>query len=409
VSDVTAPVGVASRALPSGWRWAALGDTCEIVIGRTPRRDSPEYWSGTLPWVTISDLNDDVVTDTRERITTLGVRASGARLLASGTLLFSFKLTIGKMAVAGVDLYTNEAIAGLVPRAGVQLSIEYLRYALSAVNVSSGSSHAVKGRTLNLPLLRAIRVPLPPLPEQRRIAAALREQLDAAARIRAAAGRIRGVAEALRYAHVREVFESPPCSTVATATIGEVSSLVMDGPHVTPQYVDSGVPFITVQNIVGRMIDFTHTRFITPADHRSFSRRGSAEVGDVLYTKDGTLGIPCLVDDARDFSFFVSVALIKPRRDLVNSRYVAYALESPAVLSQVEQLGAGAGLKHMVLKSIRSINVPMPPLRDQERLADELDGRLNSVRRLQGMTDTQAAEIGRLPATLLRRAFLSRD
>lgn len=180
-----------------------LGNICDIVIGRTPRRDSPEYWNGSLPWVSISDLNDDVLTDTRERITALGAQASGARLLASGTLLFSFKLTIGKMAVAGVDLFTNEAIAGLVPKADVQLSAEYLRHALSAVNVTSGSSHAVKGRTLNLPLLRAITIPLAPLREQERIVAALREQLDAPPRIRAAARRQAELADTLVEAELR--------------------------------------------------------------------------------------------------------------------------------------------------------------------------------------------------------------
>jgi len=392
-------------SLAPKWPSATLGDLCEIAIGRTPRRDSPEYWHGSLPWVTISDLNDGLVTETRECISSLGAVASGAPLLKAGTLLFSFKLTIGKMAVAGVDVFTNEAVAGLIPRNPSQVTTEYLRFALAAADVSQGSSHAVKGRTLNLPLLRAIRIPLPPLSDQNAIAVRLSQQLAAAARMRAAAETLGGEMKALAEAHIRKTFESPACSAAPATTIGDVASLVIDGPHVTPTYVDQGVPFVTVRNIAKRVIDLTETSFITAEDHARFSSRGRADVGDILYTKDGTLGIPCLVQEAHEFSFFVSVALIKLRRDLVDPRDVTYALDSPSVRSQVGTLAAGAGLKHMVLKSIRSLSIPFPSLETQRLLVAELSDRLRRTHALAEVIGEQAALGAQLPPALLRHAF----
>ncbi len=94
-------------------------------------------------------------------------------------MLFSFKLTIGKMALAGIDLYTNEAIASLIPKDELQLNREYLWAALRSVDLAEGSSHAVKGKTLNQDTLTTIKIPFPPLAEQQRIVAVLRERLGA--------------------------------------------------------------------------------------------------------------------------------------------------------------------------------------------------------------------------------------
>jgi type I restriction enzyme, S subunit len=165
------------------------------------------------------------------------------------------------------------------------------------------------------------------------------------------------------------------------------------------------VPFLTVRNIVNRRIDLSDVSYVTLEDHAEFSGRGKAEQGDILYTKDGTMGIPCVVDSDLDFSFFVSVALIKLVRDRADPRFVAYALESPAVLRQVKQLGAGAGLKHMVLKSIRALEVPLPPHADQQRIAKMLNREMASAERTRKAIEEELETINKLPAALLHRAF----
>lgn len=400
-----------SRRRSNEWRTVRLGDVCRVVGGSTPKTGIDDYWHGVIVWVTPSDLgrlDSDRITNSDRCITQAGFDSCGADIVPTGSVVMSSRAPIGHLAIAAVPLCTNQGCKTFVPGRNVDSEFLYfrLKYAVPDLQaLGSGATFAEVSKRQ----CEAFEIPLPPLPEQKRIAASLREQLDAAARMRAAAERTLDAAKALRRTHIQSVFESPPCSTATRVAVGEISSLVMDGPHVTPQYVDSGVPFITVRNIVGRKIDFSNTSFITPEDHRSFSRRGRAEVGDILYTKDGTLGTPCLVDDAREFSFFVSVALIKLRRELANPRYVAYALESPDVVNQVEQLGMGAGLKHMVLRSIRSLTVPMPPLEDQQRLADELDVRISQARRLEEVASGHAAVVGRLPAAVLRRAFLSHE
>ncbi|MDF2372681.1 MAG: restriction endonuclease subunit S [Rhizobiaceae bacterium] len=151
----------------------ALGELCDIQIGRTPSRSVKEYWQeGVHPWVSISDLRERIVSATKERITDIGVRGSGSRLIKAGTVLMSFKLSIGKLAFAGCDLYTNEAIAALSPR-DERLTPSFLLRALEQINFDGQGNRAVMGMTLNKASLAALPVPLPSLDEQKRIVAIL--------------------------------------------------------------------------------------------------------------------------------------------------------------------------------------------------------------------------------------------
>lgn len=158
------------------WPRVRLGEVCEFVIGRTPRRDTSSYWGGDLPWVSISDMKGESIFETKEHITQIGAQESRSRLIPAGTLLFSFKLTIGKMAFAGVDLYTNEAIAALIPKSG-KVSNQYLRYALKSIDLTETAARAVKGNTLNQDTLYMLSIYLPSIQEQQRIVGLLSEQM----------------------------------------------------------------------------------------------------------------------------------------------------------------------------------------------------------------------------------------
>ncbi|EQB9045204.1 restriction endonuclease subunit S [Vibrio cholerae] len=150
-------------------RQEKLSTLLDISIGRTPSRNKSEYWGEGYPWVSIRDLNSKTITDTKEQITDIGVKEARCKLVKKGTLLFSFKLTIGKMAFAGCDLFTNEAIAAFAIKNESELNPEYLYYALQSATYG-GSNQAVMGKTLNLKSLAEIVIPLPPINDQIRIA-----------------------------------------------------------------------------------------------------------------------------------------------------------------------------------------------------------------------------------------------
>ena len=96
--------------------------------------------------------------------------------------------------------------------------------------------------------------------------------------------------------------------------------------------------------------------------------RAKAEPGDVLISKDGTLGVPCFVDTDREFSFFVSVALIKPKREILDGEFLSWALRAPYLQERIVARSRGDMIRHLVLREIRDLTVPIPPLPDQRRI-----------------------------------------
>jgi type I restriction enzyme M protein len=149
---------------------------CDIVIGGTPSRKDLSLFGGKNLWVKIKDMNQMYIIGTKERITDKGVKESNVKLLPEGTLLFSFKLTIGKVAIAGRELYTNEAIAGIIPKDKNKVLTKYLYYLLPHLDFSSYIQRATKGKTLNKEILKKIKIPLPSIEIQRELVKELDKQ-----------------------------------------------------------------------------------------------------------------------------------------------------------------------------------------------------------------------------------------
>jgi restriction endonuclease S subunit len=150
--------------------------------------------------------------------------------------------------------------------------------------------------------------------------------------------------------------------------LGDVVTDVADGPHVTPQYQEDGIPFVTVLNITSGRVEFAGAKFISEEDHRLYMRRARAEPGDVLLSKDGTIGVPCFVDRSEPFSYFVSVALIKPIRDVLDGECLTWVLRCPAQQGRMVERSRGDMIRHLVLREIRDLQVPVPSVAEQHDL-----------------------------------------
>lgn len=166
-----------------------LGDVCTIQSGGTPSRTKPDYWeNGQIPWVKISDIKSKYVDKTEECITKLGLKNSSAKIFPSGTILYTIFATLGETCVLNIDATTNQAIAGIAIKDNNIISDYLYYYLLSRKNSVQTMGRGVAQNNINLKMLKDFEIPLPPLDEQRRIAAVLdkvsdliakrREQLD---------------------------------------------------------------------------------------------------------------------------------------------------------------------------------------------------------------------------------------
>ena len=146
-----------------------------------------------------------------------------------------------------------------------------------------------------------------------------------------------------------------------------------DGTHSTPKYTQSGIPFLSVKDMSTGRLSFANTKFISEEEHKLLSQRCHPCKGNLLLSKVGTTGIPLIIDDDREFSIFVSLALIKFFPKFVDSSFLIALLNSPLVQMQVKEDTRGVGNKNWVLTAISNTLLAIPPLREQQRIVEKID------------------------------------
>ncbi len=222
----------------------------------------------------------------------------------------------------------------------------------------------------------------------------------------AAQARLEAV-KALPASLLRQVFPQPGQSLAAGwrwVKLGEVCRDISDGTHFTPTYVSEGVPFLSVKDVREEGLSFIDCRYITKEQHHDFCRRCKPEKGDVLYTKVGTTGIAKAIDIDVEFSIFVSVALLKLQSTIIPD-YLEKVLNAPVCRTQAENLTRGMANRNLVLKDLKLIILPLPPLDEQRRLAGELRKQMAAVDKARAAAAEELHTINALPAALLRGAF----
>ena len=294
-----------------------------------------------------------------------------------------------------------------------KLSREYLGWLIRRPTFwddlgSRASGMGDRRRTLTPDALFASVIPLPSLDEQRRIVARIEELALKIAEGRQFRRDATAELEALMPSALGSRFASLALKH-SVRSLGELSSHILDGPHVTPNYLPdgvSGVPFVTVKNIVTGQLQFRDINYISEEDHKTFTRRCRPEWGDVLYSKDGaTRGRPCFVDTDREFSYFVSVALIKPIREALDGRFLVNLLNSNWIKDRMTQRSRGDMIPHIVLREIRAFPVPALTISEQRRVAAELDELQEEVDALKQLQTETTAELDALLPAILDRAF----
>lgn len=166
--------------MPDSWTWARFGQYVKMSIGKTPPRGETKYWAnGLYPWISISDMSDyGLVKTTKETVSECAKSLFG-EISPVGTLIMSFKLTVGRTSLLNISAYHNEAIISIYPFVDEDYRARnYLFHILPIISNLGDSKDAIKGKTLNSKSLNNLLLPLPPLNEQGRIVAMIEQLFD---------------------------------------------------------------------------------------------------------------------------------------------------------------------------------------------------------------------------------------
>ena len=151
--------------------WVKLGNVINYFMGKTPPRAEPEWWGRDIPWISISDMSDyGFIKMSKELVSTKAINEKFTRISRAGTLLMSFKLTVGRTSILDTDAVHNEAIISILPYVDSSNSFrDYLFYFLPTIVQWGNYKNAIKGKTLNSKSISNLYIPLPPIGEQKRI------------------------------------------------------------------------------------------------------------------------------------------------------------------------------------------------------------------------------------------------
>lgn len=213
-------------------------------------------------------------------------------------------------------------------------------------------------------------ISLPPLPQQQKIAAIL----DAADALRQNDKALIAKYEELTQALFLDMFGDPVSNPKGweIKTLSEVCNKITDGTHQGPKFIDSGIPFLLVSNIVNNELNFNTKKYISEEEYSILTKSTPIENGDLLYTSVGSYGNPAIVKDSRRFSFQRHIAHLKPKHDIINIVFLHAIMASPLVKWQADKFAIGAAQKTLNLKVIKLFKIFLPTMKVQNQFADRV-------------------------------------
>ena len=202
----------------------------------------------------------------------------------------------------------------------------------------------------------------------------------------------------------REEYTFQIPETWAWSNLGQVAWSVKDGPHYSPKYSKSGIPFISGGNIRPEGIDFSTAKYISKELHAELSERCKPELGDLLYTKGGTTGIAHINTETRDFNVWVHVAVLK-LVDSVDPFYLQHVLNSPHCYRQSQTYTHGVGNQDLGLTRMIFITIPLPPLDEQKIIVRMIEEKSTIISEIEKQVDSTSKRADRLRQSILKKAF----
>lgn len=361
-----------------------------------PERDAP---NGQFQYIDISSIDAETKTIIYKPPIPTEAAPSRARqrVFTNDVLVSTVRPNLNGVAIVPDDLHDATASTGfcvLRPDAK-RLHSRYLfqwvkspQFVSLMTKLATGQSYpAVSDR-----IVLESKIPVPPLAEQKRIAAILDAADALRAKRRAALTKLDQLAQSIFI----EMFGDAQ----KRESLSDVCDLITDGTHYTPTYAENGVMFLSAKNVTSGRIDWSNIKYIPLTLHEELQKRVAPRLNDVLLAKNGTTGVAAIVDREIIFDIYVSLALLRAGPKL-RPRYLLHSLNSIDASKQFKGALKGIGVPNLHLVDIRRATIPCPTLEVQDAFIKKIEVVDNVQRRAQA----HLKGIGKTFASLQYRAF----
>ena len=384
-----------------------VGSICSFLNGGTPSRRVPRYYKGNVPWITGADISGPRADSARSFITEEAIRKSATNRVPAGTVLLVTRTSVGKVAVAAMELCFSQDITAIIPDSHC-LDTSYLVHFLRTKQPHlerQARGATIKGVTrevvANLP------IPLPPLREQQRLA----DILDRADALRAKRRATLAQLDTLTQSIFLDMFGDAAASgwhmTNIDGVAAETDGAIRTGPFgsqlLHSEFTEEGIAVLGIDNAVENEFRWGQRRFISEDKYRQLSTRYTVNVGDVLITIMGTCGRCAIVPDdiPRAVNTKHLCCITLDRTKCLPVFLHAYFLQHPIARRYLARKAKGAIMRGLNMGIIRDMPIPQAPIDLQEEYA-EIVKAVGSVKRVQRQAE---AEVEALLNSLQYHAF----
>ena len=338
-----------------------LRQAFDLQMGKTPARNRPDYWNGDHKWISIADIGNagKFLTKTKESITKAGIDGSGIKVVPQGTVIMSFKLSIGKTAITSEDMYTNEAIMAFIDNGKFAVDTDYLYHLCCGTNWTAGTNKAVMGLTLNKATLLEKEIPLPDINEQHEIATKL-DKIDAI--IAERQQQLELIDQAVKSRFI-ELFGEPLSNQKGWQTMS-----IVEAAPIKSQRGDLAdeVWLLNLDAVEAQTGTVLFKHRVQSGEINASTVYFTAE--SVLYSKLRPYLNKVVMPDEDGVATSEMIPMY-PLADRLNRAYLCYWLRSDVFVRHISEKVAGAKMPRVSMDYFRSLAIEMPPLELQEQFA----------------------------------------
>lgn len=380
-----------------------LGEICEIVSGSTPKTDITEYWDGNIDWITPAELTDEtyIIRESQRKITHTAVQNTGLRPFPKDTVILSSRAPIGKVAIAGKEMYCNQGFKNLM--CSDRIDHRYLYWYLKGhTDYLNALGRGATFKEISKKIVENIEIPLPSLDEQMKCSNILKKCWDL---ILVHKKQIE-LYDKLVKARFVEMFGDPIINEKRwkRVVMGDICEIGSSKRIFEKEYVASGVPFYRTKEIVelSRGCEISTELYITRERFEELKEKYGVPVeNDLLISAVGTIGIIWVVDGKQDF-YFKDGNLIKiDASTAFDSLYMKYLLEK-LIENYKNKMSTGTAYSALTISGLKEMLAYDVPISLQKRFA----AFAQQVERLKSTTKESLAKLQTLQKSLMQQYFI---
>lgn len=395
--------------MKAGWQAKSLGEVATVGAGNSAPQGDELFKDGEYPFFRTSDagkIRFGDIYEASDKLNEQGIK--GLRLFPKGTILFpksGASTFLNHRVMLGVDGYVSSHLATIVADKS-KVHERFLLYFLTTISAQDlVQDHAYP--SLNLPIISAIQLPYPPLPEQQRIVTMLDQAFEGIATATANAEKNLANAREIFEGTLQSIFTHKGEGWVQNAnSLADLCELIVDCEHKTAPTQAEGIPSIRTPNIGKGKLLLDGVYRVSDETYLEWARRAEPRAGDLILAREAPAGNVAVIPENLKVCLGQRTVLIRPKQDVFVPEFLALMLLQPQLQRKLLAHSRGATVQHVNMKDIRALHVgDIPTLKVQREIVAFAGEMTRQAERLEAIYQQKLVALDELKKSILHQAF----